>query len=63
MWALLLSGHVADVYLGTGVPDGHRAVTVRLEFGSPWRTLTTDEARRACAEGVAAAERLGVRRR
>lgn len=34
---------VRDVYAGKGVPDGHKRVTVELEFNHPERSLTQDE--------------------
>jgi len=34
---------VRDVYTGKGVPEGHKRVTVELEFNHPERSLTQDE--------------------
>ena len=34
---------VRDVYTGKGVPEGHKRVTLELEFNHPERSLTQDE--------------------
>ncbi len=39
----LTRSDVRDVYAGRGVPDGHKRVTVELEFNHPERSLTHDE--------------------
>jgi len=59
--ALLRSTRVVDVYRGSTVPIGHRVVTLRMEFSSPWRTVATAEARQACEQAVASTGHLGVR--
>ncbi len=44
------SAEVFDVYRGTGIPDGHRSIALRLRFRASGRTLQDGEADAAMAQ-------------
>lgn len=50
---LLVSVELFDVYRGKGVEDGKKSVAVHLQFSSPDRTLSSEEADREVAAIVA----------
>jgi phenylalanyl-tRNA synthetase beta chain len=61
---LLESARIFDVYTGTGIPEGHKSLSISLRFRAPDRTLTEDEVEAAMnAVRTAAQSELGAQLR
>jgi phenylalanyl-tRNA synthetase beta chain len=60
---LLESAWVFDVFTGSGVETGHRAVAIRYRLRAADHTLTNEEVAPVRAAMIASAEGLGARLR